>query len=169
MAIDQLIRPNSSKVSLKSYITRFSSIFAIYGYITFTVGLLSYLLPIIGAFALAIYFMLVLLYTVLVLVITLGAGFIFAFDSIKALWSILDNTAELYAKFSEISIRISPIISGVSIGLLLTSLVLYILFAQNKKVKSIVPRSLFLLFAIMLLIFSLLVVFEIGVNKWQGL
>lgn len=156
--MDELLRPNSSNDSLKSYMTRFSSIFAKYGYVAFAVALLCYLLPIIGAIAIGLYFIIILCFTILLFIITLGVGFfLIMYGFVENMWSTFDNTTELYNKFVDISINISPVVSSISTGLLFLSLLLYIIFAQRKKTSSIVTKSIFFVLAIFILIFSLYV------------
>ena len=134
--MDKQINTNSSRDSLRSYLRRFSSIFTIYGIVAFYLGGLFAILPGVTVLGAVVYAITVFVITVFLVVITFGVGLVFLFNEmILPLWSALGDLNPIYEKSQELSEVWSPIILGISIGLLVISIILYVFFEDRRKTK----------------------------------
>ena len=160
--MDKQINTNSSRDSLRSYLRRFSSIFTIYGIVAFYLGGLFAILPGVTVLGAVVYAITVFVITVFLVVITFGVGLVFLFNEmILPLWSALGDLNPIYEKSQELSEVWSPIILGISIGLLVISIILYVFFEDRRKTKKIVHRSIYAGLSLVLLISFLTGTFSI--------
>ena len=151
--MDKLINSNSSKESLRSYLRRLSSIFTIYGIVAFYLGALFTILPGVTVLGAVIYAITIFVITVFLVVITFGVGLVFLFNEmILPLWSAFGDLNPIYEKSQELSRVWTPIILGISIGLLVISIILYIFFEDRRKKRKIVHRSIYAGLSLTLLI-----------------
>lgn len=151
--MDKQINTNSSRDSLRSYLRRFSNIFTIYGIVAFYIGGLFTILPGVTVLGAVVYAITVFVITVFLVVITFGVGLVFLFNEmILPLWSALGDLNPIYEKSQELSKVWAPIILGISIGLLVISIILYVFFEDRRKTKKIVHRSIYAGLSLVLLI-----------------
>ena len=161
--MDYLANTNSSKESTKSYLTRLSNIFLAYGIVSFFLGFLFTILPIATVIAVGVYVLILLTVTFFLVVVTLGVGLVLLNDIIISMWSSLSDVNSLLERAQELSQTGTPIILGISIGLLAISLILYLVFEDRRMSGKIAIRSVFItLSAVFLVLF-----FTDGINLWS--